>query len=68
MAKMIDLANKKYGKLTVIKLTGETRALLKKAAMRWSPKNVRWQRVLTDNAIRSIKREVFSKLNIEIEV
>lgn len=64
----IDLEGNRVYLETDGKPSDETRALLKKAAMRWSPKNVRWQRVLTDNAIRSIKREVFSKLNIEIEV
>ena len=36
----------------------ETKARLKKMALRWSPKNQRWQRILTQNAINSIKREL----------
>lgn len=61
----IDLeANRIYIK-TKGKPSEETRSLLKKAALRWSPKNKRWQRQLTENAIRSINRNVMESLGIE---
>lgn len=61
----IDLeANRIYIK-TEGKPSEETRSLLKKAALRWSPKNKRWQRQLTENAIRSINRNVMESLGIE---
>ena len=61
----IDLeANRIYIK-TEGKPSEETRLLLKKAALRWSPKNKRWQRQLTENAIRSINRNVMESLGIE---
>jgi len=65
----IDLeANRIYIK-TKGKPSVETRSLLKKAALRWSPRNKRWQRQLTENAIRSINRNVMEPLefkNMEI--
>lgn len=61
----IDLeANRIYIK-TNGKPSDETRSLLKKAALRWSPKNKRWQRQLTENAIRSINRNVMESLGFE---
>lgn len=61
----IDLeANRIYIK-TEGKPSEETRSLLKKAALRWSPKNKRWQRQLTENAIRSINRNVMESLGLE---
>lgn len=60
----IDLeANRIYIK-TEGKPSEETRSLLKKAALRWSPKNKRWQRQLTENAIRSINRNVMESLGL----
>lgn len=46
------------------KPSDEIRALLKKAALRWSPKNQRWQRILTVNAINSINRNVMNQLEL----
>lgn len=46
------------------KPSDEIRALLKKAALRWSPKNQRWQRILTVNAINSINRNVMNQLKL----
>lgn len=61
----IDLeANRIYIK-TKGKPSEETRTLLKKAALRWSPKNKRWQRQLTKNAISSINRNVMESLGLE---
>jgi len=38
------------------KPSAEIRNLLKKAGMRYSPKNVRWQRQITKNAFKSLER------------
>ena len=46
------------------KPSDEIRALLKKAALRWSPKNQRWQRILTVNAINSVNRNVMNQLGL----
>lgn len=46
------------------KPSDEIRALLKKAALRWSPKNQRWQRILTVNAINSVNRNVMDQLGL----
>lgn len=64
----VDLEGNRVYLETDGKPSDETRALLKNAAMRWSPKNQRWQRVLTKNAIYAIKKRVFEPLNIDIEV
>ena len=47
------------------KPSAEIRTMLKQAGLRWSPKNVRWQRQLTDNAIYSITNKLLKPLNIE---
>ena len=46
------------------KPSDEIRALLKKAALRWLPKNQRWQRILTVNAINSVNRNVMNQLGL----
>ena len=46
------------------KPSDEIRALLKKAALRWSSKNQRWQRILTVNAINSVNRNVMNQLGL----
>lgn len=63
----IDLENNRIFVETHGKPTDEIRVLLKKSAMRWSPRNERWQRILTENAIRSINFNLFKELEIEGE-
>ena len=63
----IDKENSRIYIKTNDKPEPETRALFKKAALRWSPRNQRWQRVLTQNAIYAIKQRVFEPLAIECE-
>ncbi|HCM90604.1 MULTISPECIES: hypothetical protein [Vagococcus] len=64
----IDLENNRVYIKTDGKPCDETRTLLKKGSLRWSPKNERWQRILTDNAIYSIIRSVFNELELEVNV
>lgn len=62
----IDLENNRVFITTHGKPTDEVRAALKKAALRWSPKNKRWQRILTENAINSLIRNVFTPLELKV--
>lgn len=63
----IDEDNSRVYIKTHSKPDEETRQLLKKAAMRWSPRNERWQRVLTQNGINAVNR-VLGELEIAHEV
>lgn len=62
----IDLDYNRVYITTHGKPADEVRTLLKQAALKWSPKNMRWQRVLTDNAIYSLIRNVFTPLVLEV--
>lgn len=62
----IDLENNRVYITTNGKPSEKTRKLFKQAALRWSPKNKRWQRILTENAVNSILREVFTPLSLGI--
>lgn len=59
-----DVANDRLYIETHGKPSDEVRALFKKAALRWSPKNQRWQRILTVNAINSVNRNVMKQLGL----
>lgn len=62
----IDLDNNRVFITTHGKPSNEVRSLLKKGALRWSPRNERWQRILTENAINSLIWNVFSALELEV--
>lgn len=62
----ISLADNRVYIKTHGKPDEETRTILKKGAMRWSPKNERWQRILTPNAINSLRVNVFAELGLEV--
>ncbi|HGH7191310.1 TPA: hypothetical protein ACJMIR_002433, partial [Enterococcus faecium] len=59
-----DVENNRLYLVTHGKPSDDVRALLKKAALRWSPKNKRWQRILTVNAINSVNRNVMKGLGL----
>ncbi|EIB6805471.1 hypothetical protein C8137_RS00740 [Enterococcus faecalis] len=61
----MDLDDNRIFVTTNGKPSDEVKPLLKKAAMRWSPRNERWQRILTENAIYSINRNLLEVLNIK---
>lgn len=61
-----DVASNRVYITTHGKPSDGIRILLKKAAMRWSPKNERWQRILTINAIRSINSNVMQVLKLPL--
>ncbi len=60
----IDLEDNRIYIVTNGKPSDEIRSLLKSAAMRWSPKNKRWQRILTENAIRAIENKILNPLGL----
>lgn len=62
----IDLEGSRVYIETHGKPSDEVRTLLKKAALRWSPKNQRWQRILTNNAISSLVFNVFKPLELDV--
>lgn len=45
----------------------ELKEAFKACALRWSPKKVRWQRILTQNAINSIKHNLINEFELEVE-
>ncbi|EME7094150.1 hypothetical protein [Enterococcus faecium] len=59
-----DVENNRLYLVTHGKPSDDVRALLKKAALRWSPRNKRWQRILTVNAINSVNRNVMNRLGL----
>ncbi|EGP5171667.1 hypothetical protein EJW99_11355 [Enterococcus faecium] len=59
-----DVENNRLYLVTHGKPSDDVRALLKKAALRWSPRNKRWQRILTVNAINSVNRNVMNGLEL----
>lgn len=59
-----DVENNRFYLVTHGKPSDDVRALLKKAALRWSPRNKRWQRILTVNAINSVNRNVMNGLGL----
>ncbi|MDT6387311.1 hypothetical protein NNM17_13585 [Enterococcus faecium] len=59
-----DVENNRLYLVTHGKPSEDVRALLKKAALRWSPRNKRWQRILTVNAIHSVNRNVMNGLGL----
>ena len=59
-----DVENNRLYLVTYGKPSDDVRALLKKAALRWSPRNKRWQRILTVNAINSVNRNVMNGLGL----
>lgn len=59
-----DLENNRIYIVTNGKPSDEIRKMLKDAALRWSPKNKRWQRILTKNAIRSVKVNIILPLKL----
>jgi|GEM_PF-2530578 len=63
----IDLEDNRVYIKTNGKPEVEIRGLFKKAGLRWSPKNIRWQRQLTDNALYSLENRLFKPLDIEID-
>ncbi len=64
----IDLEAQRIYITTYEKPSESTRKAFKKAALRWSPKNKRWQRILTMNAIHSISRNIFEELDLKIGI
>lgn len=60
----IDLEDNRIYIITNGKPSDEIRSLLKSVAMRWSPKNKRWQRILTENAIRAIENKILNPLGL----
>ncbi|UDM70158.1 hypothetical protein [Vagococcus fluvialis] len=64
----IDVDDNRIYIQTYNKPSPELRAVLKACALRWSPKNVRWQRILTQNAINSLQHNLKTSVGIEIEV
>ncbi|MEW3521213.1 hypothetical protein AB1I60_08485 [Enterococcus entomosocium] len=60
----IDLEDNRIYIVTNGKSSEDIRGLLKSAAMRWSPKNKRWQRILTENAIRAIENKILIPLEL----
>lgn len=60
----IDLEENRIYIVTNGKPSEDIRGLLKSAAMRWSPKNKRWQRILTENAIRAIENKILIPLKL----
>ena len=60
----IDLEDNRIYIVTNGKPSEDIRGLLKSAAMRWSPKNKRWQRILTENAIRAIENKILIPLEL----
>lgn len=62
----VDLETNRLYLKTHGKPSQENRTLLKKAALKWSPKNERWQRILTDNAINSVVDHVFQKIDVNV--
>ncbi|HCE11410.1 MAG TPA: hypothetical protein DEQ24_01290, partial [Enterococcus sp.] len=60
----IDLEDNRIYIVTKGKPSEDIRGLLKSAAMRWSPKNKRWQRILTENAIRAIENKILIPLEL----
>ncbi len=59
-----DVENNRLYLVTHGKPSDDVRALLKKAALRWSPRNKRWQRILTVNAINSVNRNVMNGIGL----
>lgn len=59
-----DVENNRLYLVTHGKPSDDVRTLLKKAALRWSPRNKRWQRILTVNAINSVNRNVMNGLGL----
>lgn len=59
-----DVENNRLYLVTHGKPSDDVRTLLKKAALRWSPRNKRWQRILTVNAINSVNRNVLNGLGL----
>lgn len=59
-----DVENNRLYLVTHGKPSDDVRALLKKAALRWSPRNKRWQRILTVNAINSVNLNVMNGLGL----
>lgn len=64
----IDFENSRVYLTTHGKPSDEVRTLLKRCALRWSPKNQRWQRILTDNAINSLIITVFNTLELNVNI
>ncbi|MGX7025848.1 hypothetical protein [Vagococcus hydrophili] len=64
----IDVDDNRIYIQTYTKPSLELRAVLKVCALRWSPKNVRWQRILTQNAINSLQHNLKTSVGLEIEV
>ena len=62
----IDIENNRVYIKTYDKPSEELRTLLKASALRWSPKNMRWQRVLTQNAIYTLESRLFEKINLPV--
>lgn len=60
----IDLEDNRIYIVTNGKPSEDLRDLLKSAAMRWSSKNKRWQRILTENAIRAIENKILIPLEL----
>lgn len=60
----MDTENSRIYIKTKGKPSVETRQMLKNAAMRWSPKNARWQRILTKNAESSLNSRVLEPLGL----
>lgn len=59
-----DVENNRLYLVTHGKPSDDVRALLKKAALRWSPRNKRWQRILTVNAINSVNHNIMNGLGL----
>lgn len=59
-----DVENNRLYLVTHGKPSDDVRALLKKAALRWFPRNKRWQRILTVNAINSVNLNVMNGLGL----
>ncbi|EOH1313755.1 hypothetical protein IL307_02550 [Enterococcus faecium] len=59
-----DVENNRLYLVTHGKPSDDVRTLLKKAALRWSPKNKRWQRILTVNAINSVNHNIMNGLGL----
>lgn len=63
----IDRNDNRVYLTTLDKPSEETRKMFKKSGLRWSPKNKRWQRVLTENAINSLTR-LFENFDLEVKL
>lgn len=64
----LDVENNRIYVKTYTKPEEDLRTVLKACALRWSPKNRRWQRILTKNAIFSLQNNFKTSLDIELEV